>query len=78
MQVKLFGLLVREVPHYDLSQGLEMNLPEGAHVSELLERLGLSGSRKGIIAISEGKALKADDALSEGKQISLFSQIAGG
>jgi hypothetical protein len=75
--VKLFGTLSTRFHEYDPAVGMEVDLPDGAMVGSLLERLGFSSAEAGV-AIVNGKPQKADSALQEGAQVCLFNIAFGG
>jgi sulfur carrier protein ThiS len=77
VRVKLFGLLPRRFPGYDSEKGLEVDLPPGAKVKDLLARLGISKEEGGIIAV-EGMVQKAEAELRDGSVLHVFHPIVGG
>ncbi len=52
LRVKLFGTLPQRYPGYDSSQGLEVEIPNGAKVKDLLARLEISASDGGLVAVA--------------------------
>lgn len=77
VQAKLFGTLGQKLPGYEPSQAIEVELPEGATVRDLLTRLELSPDR-GAVVIAEGRILKADDRLQRGVPVSIMQAVGGG
>lgn len=77
MQVKLYGTLGQRFPGYQHSEGLEVELPEGATVQDLLALLEISESQRAVV-IMEGRALKADDPIRSGVPVNIFQSIRGG
>jgi len=75
-RVKLYGTLSQRFPNYQHSQGIEVELPEGATVQDLLALLGISESQ-GAVVIAEGRILKADDKIRQ-VQVDVFQSIRGG
>ncbi len=75
--VKLYGTLGRSFDAYDHLSGLEVSVPEGATIDDLLLHLNLAPERLGIISM-DGKALKKKARLRDGAQIKIFQPIAGG
>jgi sulfur carrier protein ThiS len=75
--VKLFGMLSTGFHEYDPAVGMEVDLPDGATVGNLLERLGFSFAEAGV-AIVNGTPQRADSALQEGAQVYLFNIALGG
>ena len=77
VRVKLFGLLPRRFPGYDAEKGLEVDLPRGARVEDLLCRLGISKEEGGIVAV-DGLVQKAEAELKEDSILHVFHPIVGG
>ncbi len=77
VRVKLFGLLPRRFPGYDPEKGLEVDLPPGARVKDLLARLGISKEEGGIVAMN-GQVQKAEAEVGEGAVLHVFHPIVGG
>jgi sulfur carrier protein ThiS len=77
VRVKLFGLLPRRFPGYDAEKGMEVDLPRGARVKDLLYQLGISKEEGGIVAI-DGLVQKAEAELKEGSILFVFHPIVGG
>jgi sulfur carrier protein ThiS len=77
IKVKLFGTLGQKFPGYDYKKGLEMELPEGTSVGDLLARLGLRDEDKPIIAVG-GLIWDAEDELPEGAVVSVLQAVYGG
>jgi sulfur carrier protein ThiS len=77
IKVKLFGTLSQKFPGYDLQRGLEVDLPEGARVDDLLARLGLSDRNKPVVAM-DSLIRSPQDELLEGAVVNLFQAVYGG
>jgi sulfur carrier protein ThiS len=77
VRVKLFGTLSQGFPGYQHSQGIEVEIPDGATVKDLLAHLGISESQ-GAVVIAEGRILKADDKLPHGVPVNVLQAIGGG
>jgi len=77
MRVKLYGTLSQPFPGYQHSQGIEVEIPDGATAKGLLAVLGISES-KGAVVITEGRILKADDKIRCGVQVHVFQALHGG
>jgi sulfur carrier protein ThiS len=56
---------------------IEVELPEGATVQDLLALLEISESQ-GAVVIMEGRVLKADDQMRWGVPVDVFQSIRGG
>jgi sulfur carrier protein ThiS len=77
LQVKLFGSLSKGFPDYQPSQGIEVEIPEGVTVRDLLELLGLSDSQ-GAVVIAEGRILEERDIVQGQVPLSVMQAISGG
>jgi sulfur carrier protein ThiS len=77
VRVKLYGTLSQGFPGYPHSQGMEVEVPDGATVEDLLALLEISESR-GAAVIAEGRILRADDKMQPGVQVNVLQAIGGG
>ena len=77
VRVKLYGTLSQGFPGYRHSQGIEVEIPDGATAKDLLALLGISESRGAVVAV-EGRVLKADDEMRRGVPVNVLQVISGG
>ena len=77
MRVKLYGTLSQQFPDYRHSQGIEVEIADGATVKNLLALLEISESQGPVVAM-EGRVLKADDKMPRGVPVNIFQSIHGG
>jgi sulfur carrier protein ThiS len=77
LRVKLYGTLSQRFPSYQHSQGMEVEVPDGATVNDLLAHLEISESQ-GAVVIVEGQVLKADDKMRCGVPVNVLQAIGGG
>ena len=77
VRVKLYGTWRERFPDYQHSQGIEVEIPEGATVQDLLALLEISESQ-GAVVIMEGRVLKPDDQMRCGVPVDVFQSIRGG
>jgi sulfur carrier protein ThiS len=77
MRVRLYGTLSQQVPGYQHSQGIEVEMPDGARVKDLLARLAISESHGAVVAI-EGRLLKADDTVGDRAPLHVLQPLPGG
>ena len=77
VRVKLYGTLSQRFPGYQHSQGVEVEIPDGATVKDLLALLEISESQ-GAVVIVEGRILKADDEIPGGVPVNVVQAIGGG
>ena len=77
IKVKLFGTLGKGFPGYDHEQGMDVEIPDGARVKELLAHLEISKSFGGVVAV-EGKLLPEDAKLGNVAEVNIFQSAFGG
>jgi len=77
MRVKLYGTLSQRFPGYQHTQGIEVEIPDGATAKGLLVLLGISESQGAVVAM-EGRILKADDKVRCGVQVHVLQALHGG
>ena len=77
VRVSLFGTFRQRFPDYQPSRGMEVELPDGATVADLLARLDLPESRRPVV-ITGGRVLSADERLQPGVPVSVMQAIGGG
>jgi sulfur carrier protein ThiS len=77
MRVKLYGTLSKRFPDYQHSRGIEVEIPDGATVKDLLALLKIPESQGAVVAL-EGRILKADDTIRNGVPVNIFQPLAGG
>ena len=77
VRVGLFGTFRQRFPSYQPSQGMEVELPDGGMVSDLLALLDISESQ-GAVVIAGGRVLKADERLQRGVPVNVMQAMDGG
>lgn len=77
VRVNLYGTLRQRFPAYRPSEGIEVEVPEGATVRDLLSLLDIPQSQ-GAVVIVEGRVLKAEDKLRRGVPVNVLQVIGGG
>ena len=75
--VKLYGTLSQRFPGYRHSEGVEVEIPDGATVKNLLALLEISESQ-GAVVIAEGQILKGDDKMPYGVPVQVLQALYGG
>ena len=75
--VRLYGTLSQRFPSSRNSQDMEIEIPDGATVKDLLGLLEISESR-GAVVIAEGRVLKADARIQRGVPVDVVQAIGGG
>jgi sulfur carrier protein ThiS len=77
VRVNLYGTLSARIPGYRQSQGIEIELPEGATVNDLLALLEISESQKAVVAI-DGRIRKTSGKIPCGASAQVLQPIHGG
>ena len=77
VNIRLFGTLTTQFPHHNPKHGMEIEIPDGAKVNDLLRHLEISSAQGGIV-ISGGIILKADDLLKDGISVHIIQPVFGG
>ena len=77
MTVKLYGTLSRSIDEYDHMSGLDVVLPDGASIQDLLIHLDIVPKRVGMILMDE-KPVQKEAQLNDGALIKILQPIAGG
>jgi sulfur carrier protein ThiS len=77
LRVKLYGTLSQQFPGYQHSEGVEVEIPNGGTVKDLLSHLEIS-EKQGALVVMDGKVLKADDIMRDGLHIHVLQSLSGG
>lgn len=77
LQVLLAATLRQHVPGYDPVTGLEVAIPSGITVRELVNRLGLPGEEIKLIMVN-GVASSWETALKGDERVAFFPPVGGG
>ena len=77
VKVSLYGTLGQNMPGYRHSQGIEVEIPDGATVKDLLAHLEILESL-GAVVIVEGKILNGDDVIMGEVPVNILQAIRGG
>jgi sulfur carrier protein ThiS len=77
IRVRLYGTLRGSLPGDEPPEGIEVEMPEGATAGDLLDLLGIAGSR-GAVVVMDGRVLAADGGLKAGTAVHIFQAIGGG
>lgn len=75
--VKLFGTLGDHLPGYDPDRGIDVDIPDGTRVKDLLAHLEIHRT-KGVIVAANGKLLKPDEVIENGGSFQIFQSVFGG
>jgi sulfur carrier protein ThiS len=77
LRVKLYGTLSQQFPGYQHSEGIEVEIPDGGTVKDLLAHLEIS-EKQGAVVVRDGQILKADDIIRNGVHIHVLQSLSGG
>ena len=77
VKVKLFGTLGKRFPGYHHEQGMDVEIPDGARVKDLLAHLDISPSQGGIVSV-DTRLMKPNDKLQNGALVNIFQPVFGG
>ena len=77
VRVKLYGTLSRRLTGYRHLQGIEVEIPDGATINDLLALLEISESQRAVV-VTEGRILKAGDRIRGESLVTVFQAIHGG
>ena len=77
VKVNLYGTLNTKIPGYRQSGGIEIELPEGSTVDDLLALLRIPESKKAVVTI-DGRIRKAGDKIPHGAHARILQPIHGG
>lgn len=77
LRVKLYGTLSQQFPGYQHSEGVEVEIPNGGTVKDLLSHLEIS-EKQGALVVIDGHILKADDTMQDGVHIHVLQSLSGG
>lgn len=77
VKVRLHGTLGQDFPEYRSSEGMEVEIPNGATVKELLALLDFAELR-GAAVIVDGRVLKEDTKMQANAFVDVFQSIQGG
>lgn len=77
VKVKLFATLRRYYPELGVGEGIDLELPEGATVGQLVQRLGLPSDHVRVVFVN-GIARDDSHPLADGDEIGVFPPVGGG
>ncbi len=77
LNIKLYGTLSRSFDEYDHLSGMDITLPEGSSINDLLVYLNILSKRVGMILMNDSPVQK-DTQIKNEAQIKILQPIAGG
>ena len=75
--VRLHTILRRETPEGVVDR-LKLDLPIGATIQSLVERLEIKLRGEALLLVVNGKIVKEDQVLAEGDEVRLIPAVSGG
>ncbi|MCL7454012.1 MAG: hypothetical protein M8467_13295 [Anaerolineae bacterium] len=75
--VRLYGTWRQRFPGYEPSEGIEVEVPEGATVRDLVTLLEIPEPRQ-VVVIAGGRVLKAEDKMQRQVPVDVMQTIGGG
>lgn len=77
VKIQLFGVLAGKLPEYGAPEGVEIELPDGSTVGDLLEYLKIPDGWTPAVAVNS-RLLKSDSGIRDGAEIRIFQAVHGG
>ena len=77
IRVSLHGTLRQGLPDYQDPEGIEVELPDGATVHDLLIRMNIPASR-GPVVVVEGRVQRVDAPIPCNTHAQIFQSMHGG
>jgi sulfur carrier protein ThiS len=77
IRVILFGTLRKSFADHDPVHGMEVEIPEGSTVGDLIAHIDLPAKKFGLVSV-DGQLVKAGNLLQENAVVRVFQPIFGG
>ena len=77
IRVILFGTLRKSFTDHDPVHGMEVEIPEGSTVGDLIAHIDLPAKKFGLVSV-DGQLVKAGNLLQENAVVRVFQPIFGG
>ncbi len=77
VHVRLFAILRRHYPRLEIGAAMPVELPDGATVGQLIERLRLPAAEINVISVNS-VAQQREHTLDDGDQVGIFPAMGGG
>lgn len=77
LQVRLYASLRKYQPGLGHGESLQVQLPEGSRIADLLDRLGVPKNETKQVFVN-GRLQVSDYVLKDGEEVGIFPPIAGG
>jgi len=77
IKIKAFGAARKQIPDYDKKSGIEMELPAGSTIKDLLGHLHIP-TDKGLAVFIDGLIAGQDVKIKDGATIVFLNPLSGG
>ena len=77
IQAKLFATLRRHHPHLGVGEAMEVKLPDGATVGQLIEQLLIPAAEVKVVFVNS-IVRQVDHPLADGDEVGVFPAVGGG
>lgn len=77
LKVRLYGMLGRSFEGYDHLSGLDIRLPEGSTIHDLMAHLDMASKQVGMV-VMDGKPVQAKTRIENNALIKILRPISGG
>ena len=77
IRVIFFGTLGKRFPDHDPTRGIEVDIPEGSTVEDLIKQLDFPLEKLDMVAMN-GRLVNAGDLLEKNAVVRVFQPIFGG
>ena len=78
LEVRLFATLRRHLPAGSDGTKTVLDLPEGAHLSDVIARLGIPSQLAQLVMVDGMHETNRERVLADGAVVSIFPPVAGG
>jgi sulfur carrier protein ThiS len=77
IQVRLYGLLGKNVAGHDPLKGMRVEMPDGSTIKDLMTHLSIPRKKVGIISV-DGDLAKETSTIQPGSFVRMYRPISGG
>jgi sulfur carrier protein ThiS len=77
IKLKLYGTLGNAIPEHDPLKGMEIEIPDGSSLDDLIDHLAIPKKNVGLISV-DGSLAKAGNPLRSGNFVRIFRPVFGG
>ena len=77
IQLRLYGTLGDDLPDHDRLTGMEVEIPEGSNVGDLIDHLAIPRKKVGIVSV-DGSLVKESITLFSDNLVRMYQPISGG